>query len=406
MLYRSLSVLLPLLISFTFSLSAQIKEDWQIKAETGLIQLLKSDSEKDLSATRIELWTVSPGVTVTTAFGHAALRIFQGKEYGDKDYYLDFGVYDPSPGFLWRFLKGDAAFFVNVIPTDSAYRTWDGSGRGITATELKIDNTQKRKLFAEIIKTYDANQKGYTYENFTNNCVTFLRDIISKGLTPLELKEIEEGRDTWRERVYPYSNTIVWLNINETLLFDHDTDKKRNPHELIYLPNDLLKSLQQTSIPQETKIILKDRWQKEGKSSAIWMVIFLAILLFSFPAKFLQLFERIAEILYGFVAGIGGTLVTLVYLFTSFSFMNETIAWLAISPIDFFVWKKYENFKNKKLYFYLIGIRLLMLIIALILKFTFYQQTLGNLLFLSSFFYLCLLYKKRNEFQTLFLSNK
>ncbi len=286
-------------MSFPFSLPAQSKEDWKIKAESGLLQLLKSDKDKDLSPVRIQLWTVSPGVTVTTAFGHAALRIFQGTEYGEKDYYLDFGVYDPSPGFLWRFLKGDAAFFVNVIPSGSAYETWDQSGRGITATELQLNNDQKRKLFAEILKTYEINSKGYTYENFTNNCVTFLREIISNGLgTPLELKEIEEGKDTWRERVYPYSNTLVWLNVNETLLFDHDTDKKRDPHELIYLPDDLLKSVQQTSIPQETKQILKDRWQREGKSSALWMVFYLSILLFSFPAKFLQLFERILSAIF------------------------------------------------------------------------------------------------------------
>jgi hypothetical protein len=388
-----------LLISFitSFTLQSQDNAEWRKAAEEGFFKLLKTKSDSEVSKIRVQLWTVTPGITVTTTFGHSALRIFNGQTEKDSDYYMDFGVYDESPAFFWRFLKGEALFYGNIVPTNSAYQNWDGSGRGVLSTELKLDNSQKKKLFQQIEKTYIEATKGYYYENFTNNCVTYLREIISKGLEKeLALTKIDEGKNTWRARVLPYSTTIFWLNIEESLLFDHDTDKIRSPKELIFLPDDLYRSIAESDISFEDKIILKDRWgDRSGKGGLLWRIIFVAILIFSLPIAILVPFERISQILFGLVSGFGGLFASLVLFVTSFSFMNESIAWLVVSPIDFMFLANSESFKTKKYFRILILIRLLMIFIAFILRFTIYKQEIGNLLFLVISFYALFLFKNK-----------
>jgi hypothetical protein len=399
------------LIHPTQSIFSQEKENWQKETEDRFIQFLNDPAKQtDINKVRIQLWTVSPGMTVTTAFGHSALRVSYGDDFGKTDFYVDFGVYDPSPGFFWRFLKGDAAFFVNIIPTSSAYQTWDESGRGVVTTELLVDANTKRKILSEILNTYNKYKSGYHYENFTQNCVTFIREILGNGLgKELAITNIDSEKNTWRQRVLPYSTAIFWLNINETLLFDHDTDKVRSGHDLIYLPDDLMLALQelQESTPQESKVLLKDRWlDKAGYSTAIWNVVFLLILGFSIPISFLRMFERFPEVLYGLISVVGGTVALLVYLFTSFSFMDETIVWLIYSPLDFILFRAYDKWVNKKWILSIVLVRLAMLLVALILSLSLYQQNVANILFLSSIFYIFYAYKRKGDIISYFGLNR
>ncbi|WCL49568.1 lipoprotein N-acyltransferase Lnb domain-containing protein [Leptospira sp. GIMC2001] len=393
------------IITLSSSIHSQEQQDWQQLAETQFVKLLQSAPNRNLDKIRIQLWTVSPGQTVTTAFGHTALRIFEGEDYGDKDFYLDFGVYDPSPGFLWRFLKGEAAFFVNIIPTNSAYQTWDASGRGVTATELQVTNAQKAKLLAAMLKSYNSYKDGYFYENFTQNCVTFIRDILSEGLEKrMELTEIDSEKNTWRARVLPYSTSIFWLNIEETLLFDHDTDSVRDPNELIYLPDDLLKALQESGVKVENTTIIPDRWPpRDGRSSAIWMVMYLIMIGFALPFPFLQMFERVSEVIYGIVSVVGGLAATLVFFLTSFSFMDQTLAWLVFSPLDYYFLKAYSSWRNKKVIHIIILLRIFMLVTALLLNLFVYDQVLANILFLSFFVHICYAWKRKEELKLFLL---
>jgi hypothetical protein len=388
-------------IPFT-TIHSHENDNWQKVAENKFIQILESSTKKDLETIRIQLWTVSPGQTVTTAFGHTALRIIAGKEYED-DFYLDFGVYDPSLGFLWRFLKGEAIFYINIIPTSSAYQTWDASGRGVTATELKLSIDQKNKLLKTIFHYFNTYKDGYFYENFTQNCVTFIRDILSEGLEKeLKLTKIDSDKNTWRARVLPYSNTIFWLNIKETLLFDHDTDKVRNPNELIFLPDDLLRAIEESETKIENITIIPDRWPpREGHSSSIWMVLYLIMIGFSLPIPFARMFERVSEVIYGLVSVIGGFVATIVFFLTSFSFMDQTLAWLVYSPLDFYFLRAYDSWKNKKLIQSIMIIRFSMLLMALIFNVFVYDQVLGNILFLSFAVHICYGWKRKQDFKLL-----
>ena len=95
--------------------------------------------------------------------------------------------------------------------------------------------------------------------------------------------------------------------------------------------------------------------------------------------------DRKGEILFGIISGFGGLFALLVWLFTSFPFMNETIMILVFTPIDFYLIAKKKP--QYKVHIGIIGLRLLMLTLALVLRFTLYKQSIDTALFFTMLFY-------------------
>ena len=388
-------VIILCIVFFNNVILSQSELDWKLQTEKRFFQILEAPSPTQIESMKVELWTVQPGVTLTTAFGHSAIRIYFNKEYDENDYYLEFGMYDPTFEFIISVLKGDAVYKVNVIPTEVAYNSWDSSGRGVHSIVFNLDNAQKEKLLKEILEVYQKNKDGYFYHNFTNNCVTFIRDILSNSLNQkFGYKYKEEKRDTWRERVIPYSSSIVWLNISETLLFDKDTDVQRNEYELTFLPDDLEKAVEILSPSIQKKEVLPHRWSPQPNNGRVlWIFIFLTIIALSTPYEPLIKYEYLANKLFSIISFIGGTYSLLIVSTTSFDFMNNSIAWLVLNPLDIIFFKEYDKLKNKKVFWYLFFFRVILLVTALILEFTYYPQSIGNLLFLSIYFYICFFIK-------------
>ena len=382
--------------SATFS---QSELDWKLQTEKRFFQILEAPSSAQIDSMKVELWTVQPGVTLTTAFGHSAIRIYFNKEYDENDYYLEFGMYDPTVEFIISVLKGNAIYKVNVIPSEVAYNSWDSSGRGVHSIFFNLDTTQKEKLLKEILGVYQKNKDGYLYHNFTNNCVTFIRDILSDSLNQkLGYKYREEKRDTWRERVVPYSSSIVWLNFSEVLLFDRDTDIQRDEYELTFLPDDLEKAVENSNLSIEKKEVLPHRWPPQPNNGRVlWILIFLTIIALSIPFEPIKKIEYVANKLFSIISTIGGIYSLGIVSTTSFDFMNNSITWLVVNPIDIIFFKEYHKLKYKHVFWYLFFFRVFLLVTALVLEFTTYPQSIGNLLFLSIYFYTCFFIKYYKE---------
>jgi hypothetical protein len=400
MLFKYYKIVIVLsIVLFNSVVFSQSNVDWKLQTEKRFFQILEAPSPNQLESMKVELWTVQPGVTLTTAFGHSAIRVYFNKEYDENDYYLEFGMYDPSVAFIISVLKGDAVYKVNVIPTEVAYTAWDSSGRGVHSIVFNLEPAQKEKLLKEILDVYQKNKDGYLYHNFTNNCVTFIRDILSNSLQQkLGYKYREEKRDTWRERVIPYSSSIVWLNFSEVLLFDRDTDIQRDEYELTYLPDDLEKAVENSNLSFEKKEVLPHRWPPQPNNGhVLWIIIFLTILALSLPYQPLRKYEYIANKLFSIVSTLGGTYSLLIVSTTSFDFMDNSITWLVLNPIDIIFFKEYDKLNNKKVFWYLFIFRIFLLVTALALEFTYFPQSIGNLLFLSIYFYICFFIKYYKE---------
>jgi len=143
------------ILPFLFSLSLFSQSDWEFNKQNKekFSNFVKSLTPAQVDELKIELITVDTLPTVTTAFGHSALRVYLGKQFEDNDYYIDFGEYDESAGFIWRFLKGEAKFYITIKSMAASYSFWDTTGRGLYASEFILDRTQKNLFLKKDLKT-------------------------------------------------------------------------------------------------------------------------------------------------------------------------------------------------------------------------------------------------------------
>ncbi len=362
--------------------------------KNNFLTFIKDIKPTEIDSIHIQLLTIDTLPHVTTAFGHSALRVFQENQNNQKDYFIDFGVYDESVSFIWRFLKGDAKFYITVIPMKIAYSQWDSTGRGLYASEFIFNSEEKFKFLSNLNALILKNEEGYYYDNFTSNCVTYIRDLINTTLAREISLETESNKRTWRSRLIPYSDNIVWLRISEKLLLDHDTDKIRTGSELIYLPFDLLISLEDAKLVKDKQVLHNNLWRLPrigidilGNLTFFYLIF---VILSQIPIFFKARLESKGIQLFCLLSGIAGIYSLPVWLFTSFPFMNETLMILVFTPFDLILLFR-ENL-SKKFHFGYVVLRLIMLIIALILRNTIYQQNIDTSLFFALVFFIIYFY--------------
>lgn len=392
-------------------------------------------------AVQVELATVGPGPTPTTAFGHSALRIISGPEFGAGDYYVDFGQYDESFGFLWRFLRGKARFYVAVGETSGALNSWDAAARGMVTTRLILNAEQKSRLIQAVGEQVANQSEGYEYDNFHNNCVTYIRDVIDQAAgTKLSLNVVDDTRvapesfegvqNTWRGRTYAWSNENFWLYVNENLLFDPDTDRLREGHELIFMPDDLLLAVQQAGLTGESRVLVPHRhshhpavfyryarifesdilqkmfppslnqfasasYNSKLFLSAFMFFIILALLPHSRLAKYQSWGERAFAVVFGFA----GLYATLIRLATLFHFMDGTLIPLFFFPLDFLLFRKAGNARDperwRRLQYYYGLFRLGTIGLGILLAAFVWPQSILDLAFFALVFFALYTYNHR-----------
>ncbi len=386
--------LIVLLFNSYFSLYSEEVIHNNTTYKNNFLTFIKDIKPGEIDSIHIQLLTIDTLPHVTTAFGHLALRVFQENQNNQKDYFIDFGVYDESVSFIWRFLKGEAKFFITVIPMKIAYSQWDSTGRGLYASEFILKPEEKLKLLSNLNALILKNEEGYYYDNFTSNCVTYIRDLINTTLEREISLETESNKRTWRSRLIPYSDNIVWLRISEKLLLDHDTDKIRTGSELIYLPFDLLISLEDAKLVKDKQVLHNNLWRLPrfgidilGNLTFFYLIF---VILSQVPIFFKARLESKGIQLFCLLSGIAGIYSLPVWLFTSFPFMNETLMILVFTPFDLILLFR-ENL-SKKFHFGYVVVRLIMLFIALILRNTIYHQNIDTSLFFATVFFLIYFY--------------
>jgi len=304
------------------------------------------------SALHVQLLLITSGTTITNAFGHVALRVYTRPGSRDGDYYIDFGNYSESLAFVIRFLKGKALFYTNVVPTNWSLASWTKTGRGVLAYEIRLNDAEKTRFLKTLDASIRETENGYEYHNFENNCVTYIRNVIERAVqSPVSLSEASmAGHNTWRSRVWPYSERILWLQIGENFLFNYRTDEKRNGRDLVYLPYDLKQALLDMGRLGPEQGVLNDHWQSVQGTSPIRNWFFLALTCLVLISQIPGVRKAsLGRKFYAWTAGGIGILVWSVSFLTDFDFMSKNALVLVFTPADFLLARTslLEKFKTK-----------------------------------------------------------
>jgi hypothetical protein len=132
-------------------------------------------------AMRIGVMTMLPGRIFWERFGHDAL-IIDDPARGEAISY-NFGFFDPSePHFLSRFIQGHMRYQLVALPLRDDLAYYREVGRGVSVQWLHLTPAQAAELASSLAENALPQNARYSYDYFTDNCSTRVRDAIDHAL--------------------------------------------------------------------------------------------------------------------------------------------------------------------------------------------------------------------------------
>lgn len=132
-------------------------------------------------APRIGVLTMAPGEVFFERFGHNAIVVAPAG--GSEPTSYNFGFFDlAEPDFLGNFVRGHMRYMLVALPVGDDLEGYRHSGRGVTMQWLDLDPGQARELAAALADNARPENSRYTYDYYTANCSTRVRDALDAAL--------------------------------------------------------------------------------------------------------------------------------------------------------------------------------------------------------------------------------
>ena len=130
---------------------------------------------------RIGIMTLAPGDVFCERFGHNAVVVAPAD--GGEPLSYNFGFFDPTePGFLTNFIRGRMRYMLVALPLAEDLAGYREAGRGVRLQWLDLDPAQARALAAALADNARPEHARYTYDYYTANCSTRVRDALDAAL--------------------------------------------------------------------------------------------------------------------------------------------------------------------------------------------------------------------------------
>ncbi|WP_395375562.1 DUF4105 domain-containing protein [Marinicella sp. W31] len=190
-----------------------------------------------------EVITIGPGDAYWSAFGHTALKITN--QNGQSDMY-GFGYFDfTEEDFFINFMYGDMRYFLGVEDASRELNYAAYQERSIHSQPLPLSAAQVLELQAYLENLALPENRQYAYDYFKNNCTSQVRDIVddlSGGL--LQANNQQLTQTSWFDVSFPTPGQ-GWMNLGLAIGFGWPAYQHRTEWELMSLPQQFFKRLQQ-----------------------------------------------------------------------------------------------------------------------------------------------------------------
>jgi uncharacterized protein DUF4105 len=166
---------------------------------------------------RIGVITMQPGEIFWERFGHDAI-VVDDPAHGEPVSY-NFGFFDPSePGFVPRFIRGQMRYQLVALPLRDDLTYYRDVGRGVSVQWLALSPQQVARLADALAVNALPQNAHYSYDYFTDNCATRVRDAIDAALGG-RLKEQLSARsrgNTYRSEAVRLASPapLMWLGFD------------------------------------------------------------------------------------------------------------------------------------------------------------------------------------------------
>lgn len=209
---------------------------------------------------RIALITCSPGEELYALFGHTAIRITDSVSMTDIVY--NYGTFDfNEPRFYVKFARGKLLYYLSVEQYSSFLNSYLAEGRHVTEQVLNLNSDELYSIQRFLNTNLQEENRYYHYDFFLDNCTTRPRDLLEKALAnKITLSPVMPENYTYRNAIHQYLNAgkQYWSKLGIDLLLGAKTDKVMNSREQMFLPDNLMHSLdsnRNVSIVKQTQTI-------------------------------------------------------------------------------------------------------------------------------------------------------
>ncbi len=186
---------------------------------------------------RVDLLTVDPGVELYSVWGLTALRLYDSRS--GRDVTFDYGLFQPDPLFLLKFLKNQPAYLLWVSSLDDSLRQYQRLNRSVHAQQILMSDAEAEALLRRLAINSLPQNRVYAYHHYRNNCTTRLRDILDEDIFAGATQRIYEARENDTDLRELASDPLdydpaYWIAIN--LIQGTLVDQPVNAWQEMFLP--------------------------------------------------------------------------------------------------------------------------------------------------------------------------
>jgi hypothetical protein len=213
----------------------------------------------------ISVLTCEPGTDLYASFGHSAIRVQDPMMQLDIIY--NYGIFDfYAPNFYTNFIKGNLTYTLGRQYFSDFLFEYEMENRGVKEQVLRLDKTNRDRLFNFLEKNYRPENRDYSYDFFYNNCATKIRDLLEDKelISGVQINQRVNEHKTFRDLLAENLAENSWALFGINLALGSKVDKIVTPREYQFLPNYLSESLKTMTIYGED-LEENDRMSYESK---------------------------------------------------------------------------------------------------------------------------------------------
>jgi hypothetical protein len=229
----------------------------QAQAQTTVPPAVESPSAA--TPLRVGVMTMEPGEEFWARFGHDAIVIADARTGEALSY--NFGFFDLSePGFVRNFVRGRMNYMLLALPLHDDLEAYRQEGRGVAVQWLNLSQSQARRLASSLAVNALPGNARYTYDYYTANCSTRVRDALDAALGG-QLKAQLSGRsqgNTYRSESVRLAWPAPWMAFGFHVGLSGSADRPLSRWDEAFIPMRLRDSLREVRLADGRPLVASE----------------------------------------------------------------------------------------------------------------------------------------------------
>ena len=208
---------------------------------------------------RVGVMTMLPGEIFWERFGHDAIVIDDPAAAGPVSY--NFGFFDPAePDFVPRFIRGQMRYRLVALPLQDDLAYYRQVGRGVSIQWLDMTPAQADALAAALAINARPENARYSYDYFTDNCATRVRDALDRALggrLHAQLAGRSRG-NTYRSEAVRLASPAPWMWLGFDVGLGPFADVPLSRWDEAFVPMRLADSLREVTLADGRPLVREE----------------------------------------------------------------------------------------------------------------------------------------------------